>query len=171
MAIVRLFTPTIDAPEIPSRSTRPIAVYTLVLYFWEKNGSKVWSKLTDREKGSWIDELVNFKTDVLKKISRSDLKLMDMFNGGPPRPWSTAWTVLVSGFNTNFTGKASNLLAESSKALRCVTAEIKTRYKSLTDQHYEDDQEDARVLEDEPARRAILEAQYKIPKLIKKPED
>lgn len=170
-------------PKNPPRvrgQPKEISVYTPLLFFREQiskkkpvslaDAQKQWKELTPHEKGEYINDLANLVTDKPKKFSKLHNKMMETFNGIPPRPYSNAYNVFVKKFNRSYNGEGKEMLAASAEAWKKVTPEEKARCQKVADEEMDDWIEKIQVYIKtlEPARRAMLEAKYDLPKLIRK---
>lgn len=169
-------------PKNPPRGQiKEVTVYTPLLYYREqisKNGAPValalaqkqWKELSPHEQGRYITELCNLKTDKEKKFSKEHNKLMDSFNGIPPRPYSNAYNVFVKKFHRNYRGEGKELLAASAEAWKKITPEEKARCQKIADEEMDDwiEKIQVHIKTLEPAQRAMLEAKYDLQKLIRK---
>lgn len=171
-------------PKITPRvrgQPKELSFYTSIMYFREslnKDGNpvalavaqKMWRALPPKEKGRYINELANLETELPKRFSKLDHKLLDSYNGIPSRPYSNAYNVFVRKFNQNYHGDPKQLLATAAEGWKNVTPEEKARYQKTADKEMDDWIERMKVYIETipPAGRAMVEARFDLKKLIRK---
>lgn len=94
---------------------------------------RMWKNLPIEEKGKYILELVNLKTDRPKKILPAERKYMDAYSGLPPRPLS-AYNLFGQNFRTTYNGDMRNYIVNQAAAWKKIDKSEKLRLQNESDE-------------------------------------
>lgn len=97
---------------------------------------KMWKDLPNEEKSKYILEVVNMATDQDKKITRDEMKILDVYNGLPNRPLS-AYNIFVKELKPTFTGNVKDFMAYASLKWKDIDEKEKSRLNLQADEDTE----------------------------------
>lgn len=100
------------------------------------SATKMWKAMPTSEKGKFITDVVNMETDLVKKISKDEIKIMDSFHGIPKRPLA-AYQMFLQKFKVTYTGSNKEFIKFASAAWKNISDSERQKLQAELDENME----------------------------------
>lgn len=98
---------------------------------------RMWKELSREEKGKYITEVAHMDTEQQKKITKDELKMMDLFLGVPKPPLSSAYQYFGQEFKKKYTGDSKSFISNCAIEWKKITEKEKSRIQREVDKNME----------------------------------